>query len=58
MFFICRCLVEFGVDVDKKDEDNFICVDMVFKYLGKNYYMFVYLISSCNLECLEIDKVM
>lgn len=58
MFFICRCLVEFGIDVNKKDRDGFICVDMVFKYLDKKYYMFVYLMSSCNLESFEIDKVL
>lgn len=58
MFFICRCLVEFGVDVDKKDKDGFICVDMVLKYLDKNYYMFMYLMSSCNLESFEIDEVL
>lgn len=49
---ICRRLVELGVDVDKKDEDKLTCVDMAFKY------SLVYLISSCNLECLEIDKAM
>lgn len=35
MLVICVCFIEFGVDVNKKDNDGLICFDVVFKYIGK-----------------------
>lgn len=59
MFIICKCFVELGVDVDKKDNDGLICIDMVLKFIGKeNYYIFVYLIVNSNLESFDVDKLL
>lgn len=55
---ICKRLVELGVDVDKKDKDHLTCVDMAFKYSGKNHHTLVYLMSSCNLENFKIDEAL
>lgn len=54
---ICARLIELGVDVNKKDNDGFTCLDVAFKHTGKeNFHTVVYLLNRINLQELDVDK--
>lgn len=52
---ICQRLVELGLNVDDKDKDGKTCIDMAFKFNGRNYETLAFLLENSCLQELDID---